>query len=101
MGVQSISLVFFCLFYFYDQLVSMNDNSPTIPLTAKIEFWIIAGILIYKSSTFFLQILSNSLTVEQKIYYWNFLYVANIVKNLFFCIGIYIAARKNTPTKLT
>lgn len=82
--VEYILLIIYCLFYFFDEL--MEPNATFIYATYK--FWILVGILIYSTGTFFLFLQSDDLTPEE----WNKWSIINhlctIVKALFFSIAV-------------
>jgi len=59
--------------------------------------------MFYLAGTFFFNIVGNELNKEEKILYWHYSYLADIIKNLLFTISIIIYAskslKKSEPTK--
>ena len=53
-------------------------------------FWISVGILIYLGGSFFYYILVNHLKEEDVQRFGNLTYVAEIFKNLLFCVAIFM-----------
>ena len=57
-------------------------------------FWIVIGIMIYLGGSFFFNILANHLNNEQIIDYWYWSYIADIIKNILFAIGLFVFTRQ-------
>ena len=67
------------------------ESSPQI--FKQYHFWVIIGIMIYLSGTFFFNILANEIDKPQLVEYWHFSYLGDILKNLLFTLAIYIYAK--------
>ena len=84
--VEYILLIIYCLFFFFEEL---NEPNTTFIYSSH-RFWIVVGILIYSTGTFFLFMQSNNLNDEE----WNrwliINYIFTIIKNVFFGIAILI-----------
>jgi len=78
------------LFYFFEEL---NEPKSTFIYSSH-KFWIILGILIYFTGTFFFFMQSNDLSDEQWSKWGIINYVFTLIKNLLFSIAIII--KKNT-----
>lgn len=82
--VENLILICFTLFYFFEQLVEPQDRF----VYTSFRFWIILGILIYSTGTFFFFLQSDKLTDDQ----WNdwslINYFCTILKIIFFSVAI-------------
>jgi hypothetical protein len=87
-GFEMILVLIYIFYFFYEQL-KFNTN---VPLYKNYVFWIALGILIYLSGTFFFYILANHLPPKQIQPYWFITYIFDIVKNIFFAIGVLVIA---------
>lgn len=92
-SVEYIIIIIFCILYFYEEI---NIPQATFIYSTK-AFWLITGILIYSTGTFFLFLFSDNLTDEE----WNKWSIINsvftILKNA--CFGIAVTI-KHTPDPL-
>ena len=70
------------------------ESSPQI--FKQYHFWIIIGIMLYLSGTFFFNILANELDRAQLREYWHLSYLADISKNLLFAFSIYIYVKSSS-----
>lgn len=82
--VENLILICFTLFYFFEQLVEPQDRF----VYTSFRFWIILGILIYSTGTFFFFLQSDKLSDDQ----WNdwslINYFCTILKIIFFSVAI-------------
>jgi len=82
--VEYILIIIYCLLYFFEKI---NDPATTL-VYSFYTFWIIVGILIYATGTFFFFMQSKEMSDEE----WNKWLIINIIftiiKNLFFSIAI-------------
>lgn len=89
--VEYLILITFCLFYFFEEMSYPN----TAFIYSSYKFWVIVGILIYSTGTFFFFMYSSSLDREE----WNnwsvINYVFTTVKNLLFTIAVLVAKKEN------
>ena len=69
--------------YFIKQFSTVDFDRP-VPLPI---FWIVAGIMLSFSSTFFLYLISSHLSEAQKDKYWTLNAVSNILTNVIFSIA--------------
>lgn len=95
-GVESIILMIFIIYYFYFEITNITTQN----IYEKHSFWIVLGILIYLSFTFFFNILANSLDSKIIDKYFHFSYIGDIMRNIFFGISIiYLAKESKKETK--
>jgi hypothetical protein len=85
-GVETILLFSYIIFYFYEQFKQLNPDyvykNPT--------FWIYFGILIYLGGSFFFNILADYMNKKTVAQYWNLTYIPDIVKNILFLYALLI-----------
>jgi len=94
-GVETILLFIYTFFFFYDSMkVTSHFN-----LYNSFAFWIAVGILLYLGVSFFLYILANDMNQEEIDLYWPVTYVAEMIKNLVFCVAIFMYRPKNNDPK--
>jgi hypothetical protein len=94
-GIETI-LIFIYIFYF---LFDFAKNTKDTFIYNHYCFWLSVGILIYLGGSFFYYILVNNLKREDAITFGNLTYVAEIIKNLLFCIAIFIY-KKTAASKI-
>jgi hypothetical protein len=95
-GVETILIFIFVLYFFLEQFNNVEKN---VSLFGNFAFWIVLGVIFYLGSTFFFNILANHMDKNEVLEYWSFSYLADIIKNLFFAIGIFVWA-KNSHKKI-
>lgn len=95
-GVETILIFIYISFFFYQNFKSVSDEY----IFSHASFWLSLGILIYLGGTFFFNILVNHIDETQTAKYWFLTYIADTIKNLFFCVGIIINARNRHKQKL-
>lgn len=88
-GVETILVLIYIFYFFYTQL---KASIPTLSLYQQSIFWWAIGIMIYLSGAFFFNILVNHMEKAQIQEYWFITYIFDIVKNIFFSIGIFAMA---------
>ena len=90
-GIETISIFIFVFFYFNESF----KEAKTTFLHTNYVFWIIIGIMIYMGGSFFFNILAEHLGRKQLDEYWSLTYLADIFKNIFITISIFIFARQH------
>lgn len=94
-GIESILVFIYITFFFYQSFKSADNeyifNQP--------GFWLCLGILIYLGGTFFFNILVNDIDETQTDKYWFLTFIADTIKNLFFCVSIIVYARNRHKQK--
>lgn len=90
-GIESILLMLFIIFYFYSQLKYVSNQS----IYEIFSFWIVLGILFYIGFTFFFNILVNNLDPVHFQKYYSYSFLGDIFKNIFFSVAILFNTNKN------
>lgn len=94
-GIETLLILIFSFLYFYEQ---MNDETTYV--YNKFSFWIVFGMMIYLSGSFFIYIYGSHLPNEKDIAsYWIVTNIVSVLKNIFFTIAIVIHARSAKKTK--
>jgi hypothetical protein len=88
-GVETIIILGFAFYYLYER---MNDTT-TLFIYNTNTFWIILGIVLYLAGSFFIYIFASSLRNSDINKYWFITNIFSILKNIFFCIAIFIHAK--------
>lgn len=83
-GIETILLFIYIFLFFYE---NFKTTKPTY-IYNNPGFWIAVGILIYLGGAFFLYILAEHMAREEIDKYWDFTYVAEILKNLLFILAV-------------
>jgi hypothetical protein len=91
-GIETILIFLYTIYYLYEQF----KNPEVQFLNRTFSFWLVIGIVIYLSGSFFIYILANHIPYKELIKYWFLTYVFDIIKNIFFAISIYIYANHST-----
>jgi hypothetical protein len=85
-GVETILLFSYIIFYFYEQFKQPNPDyvyrNPT--------FWIFFGILIYLGGSFFFNILADYMNKKTVVKLWSLTFIGDIVKNLLFLYALFL-----------
>lgn len=92
-GVETILLFTYIIFYFYEQFKLPNGDY----IYKNHIFWIAFGILIYLGGSFFFYILANYASMKV-MKYWDLTYIGDILKNVLFLISL-LVLKKNVPKK--
>jgi len=91
-GIETILIFIYISFFFYQNFRNTSEEY----IYSQPCFWLSIGMLIYLGGTFFFNILVNYLDKTQRDY-WFLTYIADLIKNLLFCVSIIVYAR--TPHK--
>lgn len=86
---QAIIFMTLCLSFLFNQI----KNPTSLFIYTTFEFWVVTGILIYLSGTFFIYLLSSTLTKDEIQQFWFINTVFNIQRNIFITLAFYF--RKN------
>ena len=78
-----------CILYFFERI----RKPDSLFIYNTFDFWIVTGILIYLSGTFFIFMFSSNLSQEEFLKYWFINYIFNAIKNILFGLGIYVYGR--------
>lgn len=85
-GVESVSIIAMCIYYFFDQLKLPN----TFVIYSSINFWVVIAFLIYLSGTFFLYIYADSM-INDKEFIQQYILINssfNILKSILLSIAM-------------
>jgi uncharacterized protein (DUF486 family) len=88
-GIEAIIILVFSFYYLYER---MNDTT-TLFIYNTHQFWIILGIVLYLAGSFFIYIFASHLRNYAIDKYWFITNIFSILKNIFFCIAIYLHAK--------
>ena len=92
-GVETIFLFAYIIFYFYEQFKQPNP----IELYRNETFWITVAIMIYLGGSFFFNILVPYLNPRMVLNYWYLTFIGDIVKNILFLYALFV--KKNHSNK--
>lgn len=92
-GIESIVLMTFMIYFFYFQLKNVTNRS----IYEFTSFWIVLGIMIYIGFTFFFNILANNVSPEFLNKYYYYTYLGDIFKNILFSIALFFASKNHLP----
>lgn len=82
-AVSSIVLISGSIFYLFETI-----QKPEISFVySKQSFWVVVGIMIYFSGTFFLFLQFDSLSRQDQISFWTINQICFVLKNIFFSIS--------------
>ena len=95
-GIESIIIIIFCIYYLYLQIKSAND----LMIYSTFNFWIIITFLIYFAGTFFLYIMTENMVYDvafQKLYFIiNISF--NILKNILLSVAMTMKVNNSADT---
>lgn len=98
-GIETLSVIILSIIFFYNQII----KPQTLFVYSTPIFWIVAGILIYKSGTFFLFLYFDTLEHSEKEDFKS-LYVINsaflFIRNIFFAIAFTLKRKALKKTNL-
>jgi hypothetical protein len=95
-GVETILILIFSFNYLYEQ---MNDTN-TLFIYTKYQFWIIVGFMIYLAGSFFVYIYASQIEHDLLKQYWFLTNVFYVLMNLFFVIGILVSRKNKGPKSI-
>jgi hypothetical protein len=97
-GVETIFILLFSFYYFYEQMNDIENHY----IYNRFHFWIVTGMIIYLSGSFFIYIFANHVDRELLFKYWFLTYIFYVLKNILFIAGITIygsSLSKHKPLK--
>jgi len=94
-GLETILLFVYIFIFFYDTL----KTNKQIDIYTHYGFWIAIGILLYLGVSFFIYILANDMLEHEIEQFWFVTYIAEIIKNIMFCVAIVMYIPKNGKSK--
>lgn len=94
-SVSAITLIIFCLIFLFEKI-----QKPDIGfIYAKKSFWVVVGIMIYFSGTFFLFLQYSELSEQEQENFWIINWFCIILKNIFFAIAFYLPEESEKSTE--
>lgn len=95
-GIETILVLIYIFLFFYE----FSKNLNTLYVYNHYGFWIAVGILIYLGGSFFFYLSINQLSVEEIDTFGNLTYLAEVIKNIFFALALFMYVRHpNEPTE--
>lgn len=88
-GIETIIILVFSFYYLYER---MNDTT-TLYIYSNFHFWVILGVVLYLSGSFFIYIFADSLPKNEVEKYWVVTNILSIIKNIFFAIAIVVNSK--------
>ena len=95
-GIETILIFVYIILFFYQNFRNNYDQY----IYYHHCFWISIGIMIYLGGTFFFNILANYIQPAEIDKYWYLTHIADIIKNVFFCVAIIVLSRGQLKEKL-
>ncbi len=100
-GVETIIIISLSIIFFY---VKVKEIKTTNSITDDYRFWVIIGILLYLTGSFFIYLYTSQIGIREmkKLNLWFLTWVFYIFKSLFISIAILIfikSAKKNSIDK--
>ena len=90
-GIETIIILCFS-FYLLFELI---NNPNVLFVHMDYRFWVILGILLYMSGSFFIYILADTIEARELRRIWPITYLFYIVKGVFFTISILVYKRQS------
>jgi hypothetical protein len=95
-GIETILILIFSFYYLYEQ---MNDTQ-TLFIYTRYQFWIVVGFMIYLAGSFFVYIYASQIDHDLLKQYWFVTNVFYVFMNSFFIIGILVSRKNKIPTPI-
>lgn len=96
-ATSSIILIIFSILYLFEEIQNPKVNF----IYNKSSFWIIIGIMIYFSGTFFLFLQYSDLSNTDQDNFWIINLICIILKNIFFSIAFTLSEKENQDQGFT
>lgn len=93
-GIETIIILLFSYYYLYER---MNDTS-TLFIYNTYPFWVVIGVVLYLSGSFFVYIFTNNLSEDLIRRYWIITNIFSILKSILFAVAILIHAKPSKNT---
>lgn len=90
-GIETILILIYIFFFFYE----FSKNLNSLYIYNHYCFWIAVGILIYLGGSFFFYLSINQLNKEERTFFGNLTFVAEIIKNVLFSVALFMYARNS------
>lgn len=83
LAVSSIIILLGCIFYMFETI----QKPEVIFVYSKKSFWVVVGIMIYFSGTFFLFLQFDNMSPKEQENFWIINLICFVLKNIFFSIS--------------
>jgi len=90
-GVETILILVYAFYYLYEQ---MNDLENSF-IYNKYHFWLVIGIMLYLSGSFFIYVFANHVDKETLSNFWYLTNVFYVLKNILFGIAVIILFKQS------
>jgi phosphatidylserine synthase len=90
-GVETILILVYAFYYLYEQ---MNDLENSF-IYNKYHFWLVIGIMLYLSGSFFIYVFANQVDDETLRNFWYLTNVFYVIKNILFGIALLILFKQS------
>ncbi len=94
-GIETVLIFVYIIFFFYQNF----RNNYEQYIYNHHCFWLSVGMMIYLGGTFFFNLLGNYIASSDIDKYWFLTHIADIIKNLFFCVAILVYSRSHIKEK--
>ncbi len=88
-GVETIIIIVYSYYYLYERT---NDTS-TLYIYSTFDFWIVIGMVISLSCSFFVYLFVGSIPLDEQQRWWDITNVFGIIKNILFTVAIIINSK--------
>jgi hypothetical protein len=88
-GIETIIILVFSYYYLYERT---NDTS-TLYIYSTYDFWVVIGMVIYLSCSFFVYLFIASIPTNEQKLYWDITNVFGVIKNVLFTIAVIINSK--------
>lgn len=88
-GVETIIILIFSYYFLYERT---NDTS-TLYMYSAFDFWVVIGMVLYLSSSFFVYLFAASLPERETHSYWGLTNFFGAIKNILFAVAIIVNSK--------
>ena len=83
-GIESIIIIILSYYFLYEK---MNDTT-TLYIYSTFPFWVVVGMVLYLSGSFFIYLFAGFLSKEEVDKFWFVTNIFSIIKTIFFTVAI-------------
>lgn len=88
-GIETIIILGFSFYYLYEK----TNDTTTLYIYSTFQFWVVIGMALYLSGSFFIFLFADTLSQKQAQGYWYITNIFSILKSLFFTIAIIVNSK--------
>jgi hypothetical protein len=88
-GIETIIILVFSFYFLYEK----TNDTTTLYIYRTFPFWVVIGMVIYLSCSFFVYLFIGSIPENEQKLYWDITNVFGIVKNVLFTVAIIINSK--------